>query len=146
MLFEHLMERISCSIKEKSDSNIVVTGNPGTGKSRLYSYCIFRFIRDTKLAKEFASFQLVLNYDADYHIYCWRTNEFQLLEDKEIRLVKEKRNVIRLIEGKSSTLTGWKGISILFSSPRLKGIKDFLKVHSTCVKLCRAAGVQLHFG
>jgi hypothetical protein len=131
VLFEQLMERIRCSIKEKSDSNIVVTENPGTEKSRLYLYCIFRFIRDTKLANEFSSFQLVLNYDQKYHRYSFKTEEFCLVTSEEVGVLQEKQNVIRLIEGKSSTLTGWKGISILFSSPGLKGIKEFLKVHST---------------
>ncbi|KAG3046421.1 hypothetical protein PI124_g24540 [Phytophthora idaei] len=45
VIFRELMRKVKMCFKDKSDSNMVVTGNPGTGKSRFYLYCIFQLIR-----------------------------------------------------------------------------------------------------
>jgi DNA replicative helicase MCM subunit Mcm2 (Cdc46/Mcm family) len=41
VIFKELMNKVMLLLKKKADANIIVTGNPGTGKSRFYLYCIF---------------------------------------------------------------------------------------------------------
>jgi hypothetical protein len=45
-------------------------------------------------------------------------------------MLSEQKSVLRLIEAKLTFLTGWEGISILFSSPGLLGMNDFAKYNS----------------
>jgi hypothetical protein len=50
-------------------------------------------------------------------------------EDQQ-EVLQDDENVIRLIDGDSQSLTGWLGISILFSSPGNPKMKEFLKIDS----------------
>jgi DNA replication protein DnaC len=43
--FAELMRKVNLCFEAKSGANMVVTGNPGTGKSRFYIYCIFQFLK-----------------------------------------------------------------------------------------------------
>ncbi|ETN13963.1 hypothetical protein PPTG_22281 [Phytophthora nicotianae INRA-310] len=78
--------------------------------------------------KELPPFNLVLNYGTNYHTFDAESQEFIKLNDSDVSLLQGRNNVIRLIEGTSSELAGWHGISILFASPGYKGINDLSKV------------------
>ncbi|KAL3657158.1 hypothetical protein V7S43_017952 [Phytophthora oleae] len=111
------MRKGKLCFEDESGANLVVTGNPGTGKSRFYLYCIFQLLlRRQKEVKELAAFDLVLNFDDDFQLYDAETKEFIKLNGKEVRELRKQHRVLRLIEGTSSKLTGWKGASILFAS------------------------------
>jgi hypothetical protein len=132
VLFDNLMSHaMSCfDSKRKPSANLVVTGNPGIGKSRFYLYCIFRILNEQQeKLKAMSSF--VLNYDGKYHRYDASTREFILLNDKEVSKLSEQERVLRLIDGKSTLLVGWRGVSILFTSPGLTEIRDYCKNKST---------------
>ncbi|KAF1328444.1 hypothetical protein FI667_g6803, partial [Globisporangium splendens] len=127
VIFNELMQKAKAHLEKGSDANMLVTGNPGIGKSRFYLYCIFRLVRDREILPPF---QMVLNFGGDFHKYCWETREFHSISDAAAHALREESNVLRLVEAQSSILTGWKGVSILFSSPGLRGIRDFAKVNS----------------
>ncbi|GMF09614.1 unnamed protein product [Phytophthora lilii] len=108
---------------------MVVTGNPGTGKSRFYLYCIFQLLLGhQEEVKELSSFDLVLNSEDTFHIYDAGSNEFMELNTEQVRALRQQRRVLRLIEGASLQLTGWKGVSILFASPGLDGMNVVLQI------------------
>jgi Crinkler effector protein N-terminal domain len=130
VIFENLMNKVNSRLKRKSDSNMVVTGNPGIGKSRFYLYCIFQLVcRDHEALRQFSP-ELVLNFESVYYKYNASTREFIKLEDNEVQLLRNQTNVLRLIEARSSQLMGWRGVSILFASPGLAGMRDYAKVNS----------------
>ncbi|KAG1697168.1 hypothetical protein DVH05_017553 [Phytophthora capsici] len=41
VIFTELMKKAKLSFEKGADCSLVVTGNPGIGKSRFYLYCIF---------------------------------------------------------------------------------------------------------
>ncbi|KAF1792155.1 hypothetical protein GQ600_18177 [Phytophthora cactorum] len=94
VIFAELIRKVKLGFEAKSGANMVVTGNPGTGKFRAESM------------------------------------DFIKLNEVEVLSLQDQHRVLRLIEGKSSELTGWKGISILFASPGLDGMNDYAKVDS----------------
>nr|WNO07188.1 CRN effector protein [Phytophthora cinnamomi] len=50
------------------DTNLIVTGNPGTGKSRFYLYCIFQLIlREREDVKQLPPYELVVNFGNEFH-------------------------------------------------------------------------------
>jgi Cdc6-like AAA superfamily ATPase len=94
VIFENLMNKVNSRLKRKSDSNMVVTGNPGTGKSRFYLYCIFQLVCRNHKALQQSSPELVLNFESMYYKYNAATREFYKLEDDEIQLLRNKANVL----------------------------------------------------
>ncbi|KAL4102559.1 hypothetical protein PRIC1_006304 [Phytophthora ramorum] len=110
---------------------MVVTGNPGTGKSRFYLYCIFQLLhRHQGEVQELSSFELVVNFGSRFHTFCCDVDGFIELNEVDVRGLSAQLSVIRLIEGKSSQLTGWKGVSILFASHGLPNMNDYAKSQS----------------
>jgi hypothetical protein len=65
-----------------------------------------------------------------YHKNDASTSEFIQLNEAEARSLSQQQGVLRLLEGKSSQLTGWKGVSILFASLGLVGMNKYAKVES----------------
>lgn len=64
------MDKVKSCFDIKSDANMVVTGNPGIGKSYFYLYWIFRLTRQREVAvKKLSSFKLVLNCGGRFHTY-----------------------------------------------------------------------------
>lgn len=45
-IFDELMSKVKLCFDRNRDANMVLTGNPGIGKSRFYLYCMFRLARD----------------------------------------------------------------------------------------------------
>ncbi|GMF23126.1 unnamed protein product [Phytophthora lilii] len=104
--------------------NVSVEGNPGIGKSYFYVYCAFRFIRgfvDQELKKQ--DYNLIL--DQIYFQYHPSDDSLHQLSNDEVRVMKDKPKVVRLINKTSTTLCGWAGMSFLFTSPRLKELDKF---------------------
>ncbi|EEY70601.1 Crinkler (CRN) family protein [Phytophthora infestans T30-4] len=131
VIFTELMNKAKLYLDKDTggDCSMVVTGNPGIGKSRFYLYCIFHLIFRTKVeVKELPSFDLVLNYGKIYHKFDAESHKFIKVNDTDISGLQREKRVIRLIEGTSSELAGWHGISILFAPPGVKGIQNFSKV------------------
>ncbi|ETN14042.1 hypothetical protein PPTG_08697 [Phytophthora nicotianae INRA-310] len=115
--------------KPGKDSNLVVTGNPGIGKSRFFLYCIFQLIlREREDVKRLPSYELVVNHKKNYVKYDAARMEFVELNKTDVRALMGKPDVIRLVEATSSELTGWRGVSVLFASPGVDGIDNFSKV------------------
>ena len=131
VIFAELMGKVKSCFDINSDANMLVTGNPGTGKSRFYLYCIFQIVfGHQEKVKELGSFDLVLNFENKYHKFDAENREFITLNKTDVSSIQSQRRVLRLIEGKSSELNGWTGVSILFASPGLDGLNDYLKVNS----------------
>jgi len=107
------------------DANIHVCGNPGIGKSRFFLYCVFRLLLERNFVSKYT---LMINYDDVYSYYDTGRNEFVSLNQEQIPSYMSDVRVFRLIEGKSDRLSGWKGVSVLFASPGLVGLNDFLKI------------------
>ncbi|KAF1323184.1 hypothetical protein FI667_g10748, partial [Globisporangium splendens] len=63
-------------------------------------------------------------------IYCASTKEFALLTADEVYDMSLKDRVLRLIEGESSLLVGWRGVSILFAAVGLPGMHSYARVDS----------------
>ncbi|ETP50913.1 hypothetical protein F442_03873 [Phytophthora nicotianae P10297] len=115
--------------KPGKDSNLVVTGNPGIGKSRFFLYCIFQLIlREREDVKRLPPYELVVNHKKNYVKYDAARMEFVELNETDVRALMGKPDVIRLVEATSSELTGWRGVSVLFASPGVDGIDNFSKV------------------
>ncbi|KAG9405071.1 hypothetical protein AC1031_004172 [Aphanomyces cochlioides] len=118
-LFKLLMENI-----DKRVSNVGIKGTSGVGKSFFYAYCVFRLTLEPIVGR-----LLVINC-AD-RFYVFEDNAFRFLSsDDEIELYRCDMNVIRLIDGQSTKLLSWSGVSILFSSPDSPGYKRFLSHNS----------------
>ncbi|KAG2805569.1 hypothetical protein PC113_g24220, partial [Phytophthora cactorum] len=115
--------------KPGKDSNVVVTGNPGIGKNRFFLYCIFQLIlHEREDVKRLPPYELVVNHKKNYVKYDAASKEFIELNETDVRALKGKPYVIRLVEATSSELTGWRGVSVLFASPGVDGIDNFSKV------------------
>lgn len=67
----------------------------------------------------------VLTFGRKFYQYHATSEEFVQLYEPEVDALSEERRVIRLIEANSSEFSGWKGMSILFASPGLKGMANF---------------------
>ncbi|GMF31375.1 unnamed protein product [Phytophthora lilii] len=87
-------------------------------------------LRHRKEVTDLATFDLVLNFNKTFHKYAAEAKKFIKLNEEEIRTLSQQLRVIRLIEGNSTDLTGWTGVSILFASPGLKGMGNYAKVDS----------------
>jgi hypothetical protein len=126
-VFEAIFERAKSRLANGWGTTMHVSGNPGIGKSRFYLYCIFRFL----LERDFVStYRLVINFFEDYFLYDSVKEEFIRLDKAEVKSLQEDRTVFRLIEANSDQLTGWKGVSVLFASPGVDGLNDFMKLDS----------------
>lgn len=111
------------------DCNLIVTGNPGTGKSRFYLYCIFQLIlREREDIKQLPPYELVMNYGHEFHKYDAGRDEFVELADEDVDLLRAQPHMLRLVEATSTRLVGWSGVSILFAAPDAEGMDDFAKV------------------
>jgi hypothetical protein len=123
VIYDQLLEYVMNESPRYLGENLTVTGNPGIGKSRFYLYCIYRFIQDGTNGRD-----LVINFGEEYHLYDFEAGEFCELQipgcDNHF---VQNRNVLRLVEAKSTKLTGWQGISILFSSPGVPGLHQYQK-------------------
>jgi len=128
VIFAELMRKVKLWFDAGSGANMVVTGNPGTGKSRFYLYCIFRVLSGCQA--ELATFDLVLNCNDEFHKYAAETKDFIELDAEDVRALRHQGRVLRLVEGNSSELTGCDGVSILFASPGLTGMTNYAKVDS----------------
>jgi predicted ATPase with chaperone activity len=83
------MGKVKLSFEAKSGANMLVTGNPGTGKSRFYLYCIFHLLGHQEEVKELTSFDLVLNSKDFFYIYEAESSEFMELSTEQIRAVSQ---------------------------------------------------------
>ncbi|POM67835.1 Crinkler (CRN) family protein, partial [Phytophthora palmivora] len=145
VIFTELMKEVQSSFEyvepgkvsePGKDSNLIVTGNPGIGKSRFYLYCIFQLILgEREDVKKLLPYELVLNYGSDFRKYDAERKEFVELDGEEVVSLQTQRRVLRLVEATSTQLVGWSGVSILFASPGVKGIKDFAKCTTHCLQL-----------
>ncbi|KAF0701440.1 Aste57867_8070 [Aphanomyces stellatus] len=115
-LFKILLDDI-----EKRIQSVGVTGNPGIGKSRFYSYCVFRLTQQPIEGR-------ILVIDCADKTYIFEDGAFRFISTKE-ELLQHIFNdkVIRLIDGQSTNLFGWTGVSILFTSPGYSDYKTFMK-------------------
>lgn len=128
VIFEDLMRKMKSCFEENPGSSNVATSNPGTGKSRFYLYCIFRLLQME--FKEFSSFELVLNFGDRFHKYCAESEDFIELDRSDVIMLSYQHHTLQLIEGNSSRLMGWKGVSVLFTSPGSSGLHVYSKVES----------------
>ncbi|KAG6972603.1 hypothetical protein JG688_00003908 [Phytophthora aleatoria] len=123
------MDKVKSCLVEGADCNMVVTGNPGTGLSRFYLYCTFHLTLRTKLeVKELSSFKLVVNYNKQFHKFDAEIQGVIELSEADVSSLQEESRVTRLIDGRSSELAGWQGVSILFASPGAEAMRKFSKV------------------
>ncbi|GMF27500.1 unnamed protein product [Phytophthora lilii] len=110
-------------------SNVVVTGNPGTGKSRFLLYCMFQLtLGEQEDVQQLPLYELVVNHNEKYVKYDAATKEFVDLDKADVSALMGQRHVLRLVEATSSELTGWSGVSVLFASPGVEGYENFEKV------------------
>ena len=99
-------------------------GSSGVGKSFFYAYCVFRLTQEPIDGR-------VLVFNCADRFYVFEDNAFRYLStDEEIELYRYNKNMIRLIDGQSSKLLSWSGVSILFSSPDSPGYKQFMSYKS----------------
>ncbi len=100
MIFAELMRKVKLCFEAKSGANMVVTGNPGTGKSRFYLYFIFQLLLgQQEEVKELSSFDLVLKFGNKYHKFHPESMELIKLNEVEVLSLQDERLVLRLIEG-----------------------------------------------
>ena len=105
------------------NANIIVTGNPGIGKSRFYLYFLWKIIKEG-LPEGYS--HLVINCRDVYHFY--ENKEFiELVSQQERNRLKDSAGVLRLVDGCSSTLEGWHGTSVLFATPGTPRLHQFEK-------------------
>uniref|UniRef100_K3WBE4 Crinkler effector protein N-terminal domain-containing protein n=1 Tax=Globisporangium ultimum (strain ATCC 200006 / CBS 805.95 / DAOM BR144) TaxID=431595 RepID=K3WBE4_GLOUD len=132
VIFAELMKDVKFCLEVGMPSNMTVTGNPGTGKSFFYLYCIFQLIYqcDSKYVEALPTFTLVINFREMFYQFDASTKEFSSLTSDESRMLSMRSNVLRLIDAESTKLTGWQGVSILFAPPGAPGINNYEKVNS----------------
>jgi hypothetical protein len=71
---------------------------------------------------------LVLKFEV-YFLKCdAASTDFVELNEEGVRALKAKPRVLRLVEGTSSELVGWRGVSVLFASPGVDDLGNFAKV------------------
>ncbi|CAK4759746.1 unnamed protein product [Aphanomyces euteiches] len=118
-LFKLLMENI-----DERVSSVGIKGTSGVGKSFFYVYCVFR------LTLEPIDGRLLVINCAD-RFYVFEDNAFRFVSsDDEIEHYRCDKNVIRLIDGESTKLLSWSGVSILFSSPDSPGYEQFMNANA----------------
>jgi hypothetical protein len=125
VIFDQLMTEAAKFFGKSA--NLLVTGNPGIGKSRFYLYCAFRLTRKL-VGQDMPPFTLVLNFDNEYLRYSWTEEIFDKISTEEAEAMRNIDNVLRLIEARSTMLTAWRGVSIRFSSPSPVELNNFTKV------------------
>jgi hypothetical protein len=125
LVFQEIFVRAKSRLEKGWDTNMHVSGNPGIGKSRFYLYFIFRLLSDRDFV---LTYRLVINFCSNYFLYDSANEEFLWLNQNEVKILHEDKRVFRLIEAESDELTGWKGVSVLFASPGVLGLNDFMKV------------------
>ncbi|KAF0737795.1 hypothetical protein Ae201684P_004609 [Aphanomyces euteiches] len=123
--YEELFKLLLKDIDERNRS-VGITGNPGIGKSLFYAYCVFRLTQEPIDGRT-----LIVNCDGKYAVY--GPDGFRYITTiEELLMYQDNENVIRLIDGRSTHLFTWVGVSILFTSPGYAHYKTFLK--PTCVE------------
>ncbi|KAF1786819.1 hypothetical protein GQ600_23201 [Phytophthora cactorum] len=96
VIFRELMRKVKIQVGFQH----VVTGNPGTGKSRFYLYCIFQLIRCHRVeVQELSSFELVLNCNNNFQVYQPDTKEFVYLGVADVKELMTRGRVLRLTDG-----------------------------------------------
>ena len=76
---------------------------------------------------------LVINFHKDYRRYDFTKRNFFTLNTHQLQKYREDVSVLRLIEAKSDEFTGWSGVSVLFASPGVEGLREFTK--GNCFRL-----------
>ncbi|TMW56464.1 hypothetical protein Poli38472_006474 [Pythium oligandrum] len=130
VIFEGMLEHVTRCLTRKVSGNVIVTGNPGIGKSHFYLYCIFRLItRQQDMVKRLPEFQLLLNCKDEYHLYDDVRKDFTSLSLADVKEqgLSSSRSVVRLINGNSDHFKPWSGVNVLFSSPGEADVKDLEK-------------------
>ncbi|KAF1318024.1 hypothetical protein FI667_g10745, partial [Globisporangium splendens] len=131
VIFGELMDRTKPILEKHWNVNMIVTGTEGTDLSRFYVYAAYQLIfQHHEKAKSLPSFDLVLNFRDTYHKYCASTKELTLLTADGVYDISLEDRVLRLIEGESSLLVGWRGVSILFAAVGLPDMHSYAKVDS----------------
>jgi hypothetical protein len=126
-VFKAIFERAKSRLANGWGTTMHVSGNPGIGKSRFYLYFIIRLLSERELI---STYRLVINFISDYFLYDSVNAEFIRLDKNEVKSLQEDRTVLRLIEANSDQLIGWKGVSVLFASPGVDRLYDYLKIES----------------
>jgi len=126
--FDAILSRATECLNHDWDTNIHVSGNPGIGKSRFYLYFIFRLLLEetTFMSK----YKLLINYNDDYFLYDSKAKSFLPLNTQQVKSYQGDTTVLRLIEVKSDQLNGWSGVSVLFASPGVPDLNNFMKIES----------------
>ncbi|TMW59416.1 hypothetical protein Poli38472_004485 [Pythium oligandrum] len=97
VIFDELMQKAKWCLDDRTDANMLVTGTPGTGKSRFYLYCLLQIIAGQHpRVKALPSFDLVINFNDCYHKYEPDMQSFCKLSSAEATEMREKRDVIRV--------------------------------------------------
>lgn len=99
-----------------------MTGNPGVGKSMFYRYCVWRA---TQGIDHLPSARFVANAGDEFQRYNSVTKSFTSLSADQLRELKKCANVVRFVDGKSTELVGWCGVTILFASLGPDFVQDF---------------------
>jgi hypothetical protein len=123
-IYDDMLKRARSCLENGWNTTIHVSGNPGIGKSRFYLYCIFCLLLERKFV---STYQLVINFYDDYFLYDSVQEEFIGLTAAEVKDLRENPKVFRLIEAGSNLLFGWSGVSVLFASPGVAGLNNFMK-------------------
>ncbi|KAF4130352.1 hypothetical protein GN958_ATG20476 [Phytophthora infestans] len=128
VIFNGVVEHVQHCLENQCAGRVVVTGNPGVGKSRFYLYCAFQLIKaQLEVVRSLPPFELVLNCEECYFLYEADQQACRYLEENEIVKLSFQKNVLRLIDGSSNKLEHWCGVSVLISSS-----KDATKCQDFC--------------
>jgi len=100
-------------------TNLIISGNPGIGKSYFYLYCAIQLINDRFFAT--TNKILLLNSQNRY----WKFDGVSFVEFQYDDQISYDPNIIRLIDGSSDNLVGWSALSILFTSPKGENNPNF---------------------
>jgi hypothetical protein len=109
-------------VKKNIYAHVIVTGNPGVGKSRMYLYFGYMLAKKCDLFGK----KLVMNCKSSYLLYDRETDTF--VEVSDVNRLMQDSNIIRLIDGESSSTESFMGVSILFASPGAPRLHSFEKV------------------
>jgi hypothetical protein len=112
-------------LKESENRCVSFSGNPGIGKSLFYIYCLRRLMK-----REFLTDHILLLHSGSRCIeYKKAESCFVECDGDRFKELSRTRTVIRLIDPPvfGTELLGWKGFSILFTSPGLEGLHEFKK-------------------
>jgi hypothetical protein len=126
-IYDAIYDRAKKFLERGWDTTIHVSGNPGIGKSRFYLYCIFRLLLEKSLI---SNYLLVINFKSNYYVYNHLSEDFIQQNQAEVEALMEESRLLRFIEGESDLLAGWSGVSVLFASPGVPGLNNFMKNES----------------